>query len=187
MSKKIANEETGEEEEFFTKAELDAQLAEKDAHVAKKLEEFQTGKTAQELKDIARDKEIAETKAKAEEAIGAAKTIAETAQKKVKDFVASQFVGEDKELRTKLDSSYEIIEAGRIAKGLDTKSDASIQEMMLSASQMAGLNHVADPKFPLTNGMAPNFNKTANELSDAEHETFLKATGQYEAPKPKKE
>lgn len=181
MSKVIQNDD-GEDETVYTQAELDAQLADKDAHVAAKLEEFKQGKTAQELKEIERDRVIAETNKKADDAILTANTIADNAQKKVKDFVAGQFVGEDKELRTKLDGAYEIIEAGRLAKGLDIKSDSSIQEMMLSASQMAGLNHVASPSFPMTNGMAPSFVKTANEISDAEHEQFLRETGQ-EIPK----
>lgn len=182
MSKIIQNE-AGEDEEVFSKAEVDAQLKEKDDHVTEKLKEFQTGKTAQELKDIARDKIIEETKVKADEAITTANTIAENAHKKVIDFIAGQFVGEDKELRTKLDGAYEIIEAGRIAKGLDTKGDASIKEMMLSASQMAGLSNVnINPTFPMTNGMAPSFGKTPNEISDAEHEQFLRETGQ-EIPK----
>lgn len=182
MSKIIQND-AGEDEEVFTKAELDAQLADKDAHVAAKLEEFKQGKTAQELKEIERDRVIAETKAKADEAIGTANTIADNAHKKVIDFIAGQFVGEDKDLRTKLDGAYEIIEAGRIAKGLDTKGDASIKEMMLSASQMAGLSNTnINPTFPMTNGMAPNFRKSANEISDAEHEQFLRETGQ-EIPK----
>mgnify|MGYP000721148384 CR=1 FL=1 len=191
MSKTIVNEDTGEEEVVYTQAELDAikkeaddKILDNENHTKKKLEEFQTGKTAQELKDIERDRAIAEANELAKKAEATATATVEGARKKVVNYMAEQVVGQDKELRTKLDSALDIIEAGRVAKGLDIADEKSIQEMMIQAAQMSGINSVSSqsPSFPLTNGMAPSFIKTADELSDAEHERFLRETGQ-EVPK----
>lgn len=185
MSKEIENED-GTKEIFYTKAELDAQLAEKDAHVATKLAEFQTGKTAQELKDIERDAAIKTAQDAAEAAKTAANDYIATARSKVVNFVAEQFVGTDVELRKKLDESFSLIEEGRKAKGLDIKDDSSIQEMMRQAANMSGLNAtVSMPNMGgFGSGYAPSFQPKAGEVSDAEHEMFLKATG-YKDPNNK--
>lgn len=193
MAKEIENED-GTKETFFSQAELDARakeiqdaadlkIKENEDHTKKKLDEFQTGKTAQELKDIERDKQIDEAKKKSDEAIALANTTVEGARTKVKDFFAVQFVGEDKELRTKLDDSLKIIEAGRAANGQDIKSDDSIKEMMTQAANMAGIGAGVAPTFPMYGGGAPSFQKKENEISDAEHQAFKAATG-YVDPKP---
>jgi hypothetical protein len=184
MAKEIINEETGEVEIFYTKEELDAQLAEKDIHVQAKLEEFKTGKQSQELKEIERQKAIEEAQKKAEEAMNMASQTKEDARKKVVNFFAEQFVGEDTELKTKLNDSFSLIEEGRKAKGLDISSDEAIKEMMQQASLMSGLSNNT-PVFPIGGGMAPNFQKTKDELSDQDHQTFMKEVG-YTHPAPPK-
>lgn len=185
MSKTIKNEETGLDEIVYTQAELDGQLAEKDAHVATKLKEFETGKTAQELKDIERDKKIEEATKKGEDAVQAANKIVEDSKKKVVNFIAEQIVGQDVDLRKKLDDATEIIQAGRLSKGLDVASDEAIREIMIAAAQMAGISAPAvSPVFPMVGGMPPDFIKKEGELSETEHERFLKETGQ-EIPKKK--
>lgn len=185
MSKEIINEETGEKEIFYTQAELDTQLKDKDEHVEQKLKEFQQGKTAQELKDIERDEQIKTARETADKAIETANSTVATARKNVVDYMAAQIVGEDKELRTKLDEAIEIIEAGRIAKGMDIKDEKSIREIMISAASMSGISTVApvSPVFPMTGGVPPSFNKTPGQISNEEHNMFLQATGQ-EIPKP---
>lgn len=194
MPKVEKNEETGAEETFYTQAELDAikaendkALADKDEHVKNKLKEFETGKTAQELKDIERDKQIQEAKEKAEKAETTANNTVEESRKKVKDFFVSQLVGEDADLKKKLDDSLKIVEAGRSASGLDIKSDDAIKEMTIQAANMAGIGASALPNFPMGGGYAPSFQKSTAEVSDAEHEEFLKATGYQKPPEPKVE
>lgn len=177
-------ENPGQQIEVVPKTDHDKALADKDAHVAEKLKEFQTGKSAQELKDIERDVAIKEARDAATAAAATANATVEGARKKVVEFVAQQFVGEDPELRKKLDDAFGIIEEGRKAKGLDVKDDKSIQEMMTAAANMAGINSISSPSFPMHNGIAPNFQKTASELSDAEHKAFLAATGYQSAPNP---
>lgn len=184
MSKEIENDD-GTKETVYTQAELDAQLAEKDAHVAAKLDEFKQGKTAQELKDIERDAAIKAAKDAADAAVATANDTVAQARSKVVNFVAEQFVGTDPELRKKLDDAFKIIEEGRKATGLDIKDDASIQEMMRNAAGMAGLNSPAHmPVYDSGSSSPLNFQPKANEVSDAEHEAFLKATG-YQDPNKK--
>jgi len=188
MAKEIINEETGETEIFYTKEELEAQLAEKDAHVQSKLEEFKTGKQSLELKEIEREKAIAEAKASAEEAIRLANETKEQARQKVVGFFAEQFTGQDPELKAKLDESFSVIEAGRKAQGLDVSSDGAIKDMMTQASLMSGISGASvNPVFPVGPGMAPSFTKTKDELSDADHQAFLKETGYTHPTGPKVE
>lgn len=184
MPKTITNED-GSTEEVFTKEELEAQLKEKDEHVKTKLEEFQKGKTAQELADIKRDEEIAAAKKIAAEAIEKVSQAEQGRINTVKNYIAEQYVGQDADLRTKLDEAYDLISAGRVAKGLDVVSEKSIQEIYTAASAMAGIATVASPSFPPTGGYAPNFKAPEGSVSDQEHEKFLRETG-YQSPTPPK-
>ncbi len=187
MPKPITHED-GTEETMYTQAELDAQLAEKDAHVDKKLKEFETGKTAQELKDIEREKAVADAKKIAEDAKALAEGTISSHRKSVVDFLAEQYVGTDKEMRTKLDDALKIVEAGRSANGLDIKEDSSIKEMLGQAAKLAGISSPqATPQFPMTGGEAPRFTPQAGEVSDADHKAFMAATGYVPETPPKKE
>lgn len=195
MSKEIENED-GSKEIMYSQAELDAQKADADAaaeakiqenkeHTERKIKELETGKSAQELKDIERDRAIEEAKKKSDEAIAIANTTVEGARAKVKDFFAASIVGEDVTLRTKLNESLKIIEAGRAANGQDIKSDDSIKEMMIQAANMAGIGAGTAPVFPMYGGGAPSFQKPENQISDSEHEVFKKATGYVDPVAPK--
>ena len=186
MPKTILNEETGLEETVHTQEELDAALAEKDEHVKKKLEEFNQGKTSAELKEIEREEKLKEIQKQAEEAVRIANETVQGSRAKIVDFIAKEYVGEDPALRTKLDEAFSLIEEGRKAKGLDVKDDKSIQEMMAQAANMSGINTVpSNPSFPMSGGNVPNFNRTPSEVSDSEHDTFLKETGYQQAQPPK--
>lgn len=176
MPKTITNED-GSTEEVFTKAELDAQLQEKDDHVKTKLEEFQKGKTAMELAEEARKTEIAEATRIATEALATAETSKQEKITTVKNYFAESVVGQDAELRTKLDDSLKIIEAGRLANGMDVTSEKAIQEMTVAAANMAGISASAMPDFPMTGGGAPDFNKKEGTVDEADHAAFLEATG----------
>ncbi len=188
MSKTIKND-AGEDEVVYTQAELDAQLLEKDEHVKQKLEEFTKGKTAIELEREENKRIIEEIKKGSETAVNTANEMVAGARKKVVDFVAQQYVGEDPELRKKLDEAFGIIEAGRTSKGLDIKDDKAIQEMMAAAASMSGISLPAGGAVPpafMGAGMggAPSFIKKEGELSDAEHKTFLDAVGYKPDAKP---
>lgn len=177
----------GTEIEVLTPAEVDAKLKEKDDHVAKKLEEFQKGKTAQELATEASKAEIGEAKKVAEEAKALAESTIASSRKKVVDFLAEQFVGADEALNKKLKDAFEIVEAGRIAKGMDVKDDKSIQEMMISAAGMAGIPNTAAsmPSFPLSGGYTPRPSASETEVSEGDNNTFLDAVGYQKPPAPK--
>lgn len=174
---------TTQEVEVFTKAELDAQLKDKDDHHAKKLDEFQQGKTAQELKDIERDQKVEEAKKIAEDAMAKLGEAENRRIGTVKNFIAGQYVGEDADLRKKLDDSFDLISAGRVAKGLDIASETSIKDIFADAARMAGITTPAAPSFPMYGGGAPNFTPPAGTVSDNDHAQFLKETG-YQSPKP---
>lgn len=176
MSKTITND-LGEEEVVYTQAELDAQLAEKDAHVKTKLDEFTKGKGAQELKDQERDAQVAEAKAKADEAAQKAAEATSIAaaerarhQQSVTDFALAQFTGGDTELNKKIMDAMPLV-------NLEIKDDKDILERVRIAATIAGLaGNAATPQFPAYGGMAPQFNKNDGP-SDADHEAFLAATG----------
>jgi len=171
---------TPEEHEAKLQEELNVKLAEKEEHMKQKLDEFQKGKTSQELKEIERENAIAEANRKAQEAIDSANALKEGHANTVKNFYAEQFAGNDPELRKKLDDAYKIVEAGSKANGLEIKEDKDYATIMAQAAMMAGITgtqEVVSPRFPMGGGMTPNFQPSENEVSDADHQTFLKETG----------
>ena len=110
----VITKDDGTDETVYTQAELDAAkkeaddkaalaIADEKKHTAEKLDEFQKGKTAQELKDIERDNAIKTAKETAEKAVKSANDIVENSRKKSIDFIADRMIGKDVELRKKLD------------------------------------------------------------------------------------
>lgn len=184
---KTKEDGTTEEVEVFTKAELDAQLLEKDNHHKTKIDEFMKGKTAQELADIKRDEEIKGAKEIAEKALAKLGEVEQGRINTVKNYIAEQYVGQDADLRKKLDDAFDLISAGRLAKGLDIASEASIKEIFTQASGMSGITATASPVFPMNGGFAPNFQPAAGEVSDADHQAFLRETGYNTGTPAKKE
>lgn len=184
MSKTIKNEDTGLDEVVYTQAELDEMRTKDKEHLDIKLEEFKKGKTAQELESIENKKKMEEIQGESKKALELAEQTTQRARTKVVNYFAASIVGEDVELRKKLDENFAIVEAGFKAQGKDVSEDDVIREMMVKAASMAGLTGQAAPSFPMGPGNAPSFIKKEGELSDAEHDTFLKAVG-YEKPKPK--
>jgi len=172
---------TPEEHEAKLQEELSVKLAEKEEHMKQKLDEFQKGKTSQELKEIERENAIAEAKAKAQEAIDGANALKEGHATTVKNFYAEQFAGTDPELRKKLDEAFKIVEAGSKANGIEIKEDKDYATLMTQAALMAGISGAqtiqSSPKFPMGGGYTPSFQPSENEVSDSDHETFLKETG----------
>lgn len=184
--KEITNDD-GTVETFYTKEELDqqaadlatkhkAELDDKDKHVAEKLEEFTKGKTSQEQKDVQRQTEIDAAKKLAEDAMGMVQTEKEKRAGVVQDFAISQFVGENKELADKIKAHLPMV-------ALEIKEDKDIMEKVRLAATMAGLgNNVSEmPMFAPSGGFAPH--RPTEEISDADHATFLQAVG-YQVPKP---
>lgn len=180
-------ENPGQQIDVYTQAELDAQLLEKDNHVKTKLDEFQKGKTAQELKDIETLEAIKKANETAEQANKTAESVKADARGRIVNFMAEQFVGQDADLRTKLNDSFSVIEEGRKAKGLDIQSEVSIKEMMIQASKMSGIDggNVVNPVFPMGPGMAPNFAPTQETISDQDNDMFLSQVG-YQKDTPVK-
>lgn len=179
MSKTVVNEETGEEEVLYTKAELDAIEADAAAKVAaaeaekkEKLDEFLKGKTAQELKEIERERRIEEINKKAEEAEARSKKIEETALEKIKGAEMTKYVGSDAALKAELQAAYDVL------SGMPATTDEEIAARMLAAANMKGFN---GPKQSIGGGMgtgyAPRFDATEDRSKDADHQKFLGALG----------
>lgn len=185
MSKTITND-AGEEEVVYTQAELDTQLADKDAHVAAKLEEFKTGKSAQELESAANKAAIEAIKKESDEVKATIASAQTKARDRVVGFLVEQVVGEDVELKKKLESELSIVEAGFKAQGKDVSDDKVIQEMIIKASAMAGISGSSAPSFPLMGGYMPHTDLKKEGVgsgSDQDNETFKKAVGYKDEPK----
>lgn len=179
MPKIIKNEETGVEETYYAPDEVvlkeahEAALKEKDDHVKNKLAEFQTGKSAQELKDAEREAQIAEAKKKADEAIAMASSAEERRVGSLKNFIMDQYTGGDPELKKKLEEGWGLINK-------DIVTDADIQERIRLAANAVGLSAPSNPVVitpGFGGGMPPNFQKKNDGVSDDEHKAFRKATG----------
>ena len=170
MSQIITNDD-GTETEVFTKEEVEAQLAEKDAHVKAKLDEFQKGKSSQDLKDQERDTAIAEAKRIADEASNRAIEAENRRQGQVKQYYIDTYAGGDPEMAKKLAENFDLI-------NVEIKSDDDIKRRIELAANMSGVH--AQPNFaptmPQYGGYAPTFNKDET-VSEAEHESFLKEVG----------
>ena len=201
MSKTITNDE-GEEEVVFTQAELDAQLLEKDTAHKAKLDEFLKGKTSQELQQAETKAKIEEMEKKHAEEIGAIRTTVTESQTKARnqvvDFLVSQVVGADVELKKKLAAEMATVEAGYKALGKDINDNTIIQEIIIKAAQMAGVsggsmggNGGGVPNFGMFGGVAPSFADKSKEGigsgSEADNAAFKAAVGYKDDPKPKKE
>lgn len=197
MSQTIKNEVTGEDEVVYTQAELDAQLLEKDTAHKEKIDQFTKGKTAQELATIESQKKIEDMQKKHDEEIGAIKETVTASQTKARtqvvDFLVGQVVGSDPELKKKLEAEMAIVEAGFKATGKDITDNAVIQEIVIKAAGMAGINNVGGgssggtPNFGMYGGIPPTFGGNENKegigsASEADNAQFKKAVG-YEDPK----
>lgn len=186
MSKTITND-AGEEEVVYSQAELDTMRAEDKKHVDGKLAEFEKGKTAAELAEITRKKEVEDTKAVADKAIASVEEFKTKARDKVVGFLVEQVVGADVELRKKLETEMAIVEAGFKAQGKDVMDDKVIQEMIIKASAMAGITgSSSSPNFPMMGGYVPSNDpkkEGTGSGSDADNEMFKRAVGYKDEPK----
>ncbi len=173
MSKIIKNDD-GTEEEVFTKAELDAQLAEKDAHVKQKLDEFQTGKSAQELKDIEHKTALDEAKRIADEALALGRTSEERRVGSIKEFIMDQYTGGDAELKKKLTEGWDLI-------NLPITGDEDIRKRIELAANAVGLTGPGSAGVVVPahgGGMPPSFQKkTDKTVTEEENKAFREATG----------
>jgi len=198
MAKEILNEETGEMELVYTQAELDAQkaeadriLAEKDAHMQKKLDEFKQGKNSQELKEIEMQKTVEDAKRIADEAKASVDQAKQEHFNTVKNFYMEQLVGTDPEVVKQFEDAFKIVKAGKEANGFTVTGDKDIGVLVQDAMKFAGLGAGTGsnfgggstfvPPIPAQGGMSPNFQRNENELSDTDHQNFLKETGYDQA------
>lgn len=188
MSKTVVDEESGKEEIMYSAEELEAAknaeidrlktehekaLLDKDEHVKKKLEEFNQGKSAQELKDIERDRKIEEANRIASEATEGLKTAEGRRINSLKEIAREKFTGNDPELNKKFEESWGLV-------NLEIKEDADIVRKAELVANMSGLNNNGDDGMggmPMNGGYAPNFKREDTEKSKADHDTFKKALG----------
>ncbi len=156
------------------KADFDAKMAEKDSHIKTKLDEFQQGKTAQELKDAERDAAIADARKIAEEAKLNATTAEQRRQDSLKNIAMKKFVGDDSELVAKFEESWTII-------NLEIKDDSDIAKKAEMVANMIGLNNTSNNlgNMPMGGGggFAPKVSAVEKQKSDAEYNKFKSMLG----------
>ncbi len=180
MPIKVLDPETGVETEVYTAEEVasqkaaiqaaaDAKIAENEAHLKTKLNEFQQGKTATELeKEAEKNKNAAEIAEAKRIATEAATTVAASEARRLeglKKMAISSVVGQDAELTKKLEDAWGMI-------NMDTKDEADFLKKAEMAANMAGLNHTPNLNgMSFGGGFAPNFNKK-KDVDATEHSTF---------------
>lgn len=156
------------------KAEYEAKLLDKDNHMKQKLDEFQQGKSSQELKDQERDAAIADAKKVADEAN---LRVANSEQRRLdalKNIAMNKYVGDSAELKAKFDESWNLV-------NLDIKEDSDISKKAELVANMIGLNQtsVGLGNMPMGGGgsFAPKVSAVEKEKQDAEYEKFKGAFG----------
>ncbi len=182
MPIKVVDPDTGAETEAFTADELAAKtkeiedaaakkIAENEAHMKEKLDQFQQGKTAAQLaeeeKQGKRDAEIAEAKRLAGEAV-AGQVASETRRlETLKKSAIASLVGNDPELTKKMEDAWVLI-------NIDAKEDADFFKKAEMAANMSGINHqgtIGPGGMSFGGGFAPQVNKK-KEVDEATHSTF---------------
>lgn len=155
-------------------AEADAKIAENEKHLKEKTDEFLKGKTAQELKDIERDRKIEEARLAAE---AANKTAAEAEARRISSIKKSsmeQFVGNDPELTAKFEEAWGLV-------NLEIKEDSDIARKAEMVANMIGLNQTPPGMVGMPmgggGGSAPRLNEQEKKNKEAEHTKFVDALG----------
>lgn len=180
MPRNIVDEATGETIEVFTadekKAEIDARIAEKEEFQKKKLAEFENGKKSNEAKELEREARLTELQKIAEEAKATAESERTARKSSTKTYFASQFVGNDVDLKAKLEEAY-----GEL--NIDDSTDAGMQQRYQKAANMIGLG-ASNRSFaaPVFGGISPTFSPSKESVSDTDHKKFLQEVN-YRTPK----
>lgn len=185
MPIKIVDPDTGAETEAFTQAELEAReaaikaeadkkIADNEAHMAQKLDEFQKGKTATELeKEAERNKTAAEIAEARKIAEAAAATVAASEARRLeglKKMAFQRFVGDDAELNKKLEDAWAVI-------NFDPKDEADFVKKAEMAANMSGLNAPPNLAAGMSFGgsFAPGFKPSQKKIDETAHQTFRSA------------
>lgn len=181
MPIKVVDPDTGVETEAFTAAEVETQkkeieevaakkIADNEAHLATKLDEFQKGRQTSALETEAekqkREADVTEAKRIADEALATARGSEERRVAALKKSAIERYVGTDPEMTKKMEEAWAII-------GIDTKEDVDFFKKAEAAANMSGLNaapHMAGG-MPFGGGFAPNL-QPKKAVDEAAHTTF---------------
>lgn len=161
--------------EASVKAEYEAKLLEKDNHLKTKLDEFMKGKNSQEQKDVERDAAIAEAKRIADEASSRATNAEERRQNAIKESFVYQIVGDNPELRAKIEESWNLI-------NIEIKEDTDIKKRVDLAASMSGISNNSEAIFTyggasMGGGMAPQVKESDKQKKQEEYDRFRSALG----------
>lgn len=186
MPIKVTDPDTGVESEAFTIEEMEAQkisiqteankkIADNEAHLALKLDEFQKGKNATELeKETEKNKtaaDIADARRIAEEAAATVRTTEERRVSGLKKMAIERFVGNDPDLTKKMEEAWAVI-------NIPTVDDTDFMKKAEAAANMSGINSAPNimGAMPFGGGMPPSFQQK-KEVNEAEHTRFRDALG----------
>ena len=181
MSTTIINDE-GNEEVVFTQAELDAQkaaeieaikaeyekqLAEKDAHVKEKLDQFQKAKSSIDIEKEEINAKVAEAMRIAEEAKMSVAQSKEAELAAKKTIWVQSVAGNDPELTKKIEEAYGML-------NLPATSDAEIQARVQKAVALAGITQMPHQNISFSGSYAPNVTAANDQGKQAEYEAWKK-------------
>lgn len=156
------------EKEAAMKAEFEKQLAEKDAHVKEKLGQFQQATKSAEQLHAEAMAGIAEAKRIAEEAKVSVAQSKESELLIKRDFYIQSIAGNDPDLKKKLEDSYSLI-------NMPATTDAEIQERLQKAITLAGVTHASSHSMSFGGAVAPQANANSQQQRDAAHEEWKRS------------
>jgi len=190
MSKIIVDDQ-GNEETVFTAEELKAQqdaavaaevarvkaehekaMADKDAHIAEKLDQFKRAQGGAETEKENAKLAIENAQKTADEAKAAiARAEAEKIETK-KDYWIKSVVGDDAELAKTIRENFDII-------NMPSSTDEEIKAKMQKAINMAGIGAVAQPSSSLSFGaaMPPNIVQTESSIKEHNYNVWKNELG----------
>lgn len=185
MATTIINDE-GNEEVVFTQAEIEAQiaekeaalkaefekqLAEKDAHVKEKLDQFQQAKKSVDIEKEEINSKVAEAMRMAEEAKTTVAQARESELNARKEAIIVSLTGNDPVLRKKIEDEYSIL-------SLPASTPEEINARVTKAASMAGINsNNFNHNLSFSGNFAPNVQASRSEQQAAEYEAWKKELG----------
>lgn len=158
------------EKEAAMKAEYEAKLADKDAHVKDKLYQFEQAKKSAEQLHAEAMAGVAEAKKLAEEAKMSVTQSKESELSVRKDYWVQSVAGGDADLKAKIEEAYNML-------NLPAGTDKEISERVQKAVSLAGISHISTPNLSFGGSMAPNFQAAGEQSKEAAHEAWKKEYG----------
>lgn len=152
------------------KAEHEKALADKDAHVAEKLDQFKRGQGSVDTEKEAVKLMAEEAKRTAEEAKAAIAAAEADKISTKRDYWIKSVTGGDPELTKKILENYDIL---NMPAGTDDEISARVQK----AVQASGVSSFSSPSMSFSGAIPPNFAKTDQSVKEHNYEVWKNELG----------